>query len=157
MTTQKETRKLLVPCSAKAMAPEGFELVVNGTVVTSTASVVAGDVLTIRQKAAGGGDVPRVLKLIELGFLERLVLEFETDSGRNFRMMANQFNAKVRFEPVAWRAYDRGTQSSCLVTTGIRYNWTVKYPGGRRDGSSATASGARASCRRVIANLGKRP
>lgn len=56
-THQDDDMKMIAPSRGEATAPEGFDLVVNGTVVTSPATVVAGDVIALRQKTTGGGDL----------------------------------------------------------------------------------------------------
>lgn len=66
----------------------------------------------------------------------------------------NQFTAKIRFDPVAWRAYDPDTRSSSLVIDngGRSVSWSVKFRDGQaKNGTATTPSGARAACRRAIA------
>lgn len=46
---------LFVPCRGEATAPKGFELLVNGIVVTSPATVVPGDVLQLRRVTEKNG------------------------------------------------------------------------------------------------------
>lgn len=66
--------------------------------------------------------------------------------------MANQFDAKVRFDPIAWRAIDRETQ---LVATVIdnypNVRWSVSFAGRIVErGEARNPRAARAKCRRVI-------
>lgn len=68
--------------------------------------------------------------------------------------MSNQFTAKIRFDPVAWRAYDSETRASSLVIDngGRNVSWSVKFRDApERKGTSRSPSAARASCRRAIA------
>jgi hypothetical protein len=73
----------------------------------------------------------------------------------NGGVQTNQFTAKIRFDPIAWRAYDQETGAIATVIDhgGKRVDWYVVFSkSSRRDGYSTTPSGARAACRRAIAS-----
>lgn len=69
--------------------------------------------------------------------------------------MGNQFDAKIRFDPIAWRAYDEETGAvATVIEAGIKgAKWSVYFDahGPRHEGYSPKPSSARARCRRVIA------
>lgn len=68
--------------------------------------------------------------------------------------MANQFDAKIRFDPVAWRAYDEesGAVATVIYAGAVGFKWVVYFntSGPKHEGLSPTASSARAACRRRI-------
>lgn len=68
--------------------------------------------------------------------------------------MANQFTAKIRFDPVAWRAYDKTTRATAtVIDAGIKGGkWIVHFnaSGPQHNGYSPTVASARAACRRLI-------
>jgi hypothetical protein len=65
--------------------------------------------------------------------------------------MSNQFDAKIRFDPIAWRSYYQDTCATVLDKGGKNVTWWVIVRDGPRfEGTSTTPSGARAACRRTI-------
>lgn len=67
--------------------------------------------------------------------------------------MANQFSAKIRFDPIAWRAYDKDTNASLtVIDNDLTVTWRVSIRGVEIDsGFANTPPQARAKARRALA------
>ena len=66
--------------------------------------------------------------------------------------MTNQFDAKIRFDPIAWLACDEETDTALVVKDlGTRASWEVRFPDGRVEkGFMKDPAAARAKARRVV-------
>lgn len=66
--------------------------------------------------------------------------------------MANQFNAKIRFDAYAWSAYDKELNAHARVVENNHggADWYVNVNGEQLKGYCNSAQVARAKCRREI-------
>lgn len=72
--------------------------------------------------------------------------------------MANQFDSKIRFEPIAWRAIDKESGCVCTVIDDRGpTRWSVAYVGPKglvnEGGTAKNPTSARAKCRRAVERL----
>lgn len=70
--------------------------------------------------------------------------------------VGNQFDAKIRFDAIAWRAYDKETGAYATIIDHMTdAEWSVSKGAFKERGRTKTPQGARAAARRCIARLAK--